>query len=226
VELVSVSAVIVTRGDVNLDRILDSLRDYERIVWDNSRRMVGILQSGARGDEPLSWTVAHGIDDVAVYGRYAAIAEAKHPLIFAQDDDIVLPRESIEEIIRASDSGAAAYGQLVVNMPQNFRHSFYQEHALIGFGSCFHRDLPERAFARFRSSLVSSTYFTIPDSAQNGFTCRTCDVVFTTLTPYVMVDVPYEQLPWSDDDNRMWRQPTHREERQRMLDLARQVRDS
>jgi hypothetical protein len=55
---------------------------------------------------------------------------------------------------------------------------------------------------------------------------RTCDIVFTALTPRVLVDVPYEDLPWASAENRMWKQPTHREERGRMLELVRQVRDA
>ncbi len=78
------SAIVVTRGDVNLNEVVKSLRLCERIgdiiIWDNAKR-----------------------GDSAVYGRYAAIAEAKHPLIFVQDDDCILPPESIEDVSMQSD---------------------------------------------------------------------------------------------------------------------------
>jgi hypothetical protein len=51
---VNVSAVIVTRGDCDLAPSLDALpRDWEKVIWNNG---------GSRAD-------------LAVYGRYAAIAE-------------------------------------------------------------------------------------------------------------------------------------------------------
>lgn len=190
----SVSACVVTRGDVDLSPVLESLLlagIEETIVWDNSRT-----------DQ-----------DLAVYGRYAAIDHARGDLIYVQDDDCVLPPSSIEEIVWQSDSGSAEYGRLVCNMPANFRHAFYERHALVGFGACFHRDAPERAFARLHEY----------GSPLGDFFHRTCDIVFTSLTPYAMVDVPYENLPWADAPNRMWKLPKHVEERQRMLDLVKQV---
>lgn len=60
---------------------------------------------------------------------------------------------------------------------------------------------------------------------QLAFWRRTCDIVFTALTPRVLVDVPYVNLPWASDSNRMWKQAQHIEERQRMLELTLKVRD-
>jgi hypothetical protein len=198
--MTAVSACLVTRGDVDLSDIIDSLTPHveEILVWDNSQR-----------------------EDLSVYGRYALIVEAKNPLILVQDDDVLHRPAGIEEIIWQSDSGSAEYGRLVVNMPANFRHAFYQEHALVGFGACFHRDLPERAFAQFWRHPETSPL--VPE-AEDHFQ-RTCDVVFTGLTPYTMVDVPYEDLPWATAPNRMWQQPQHQDERHRMLELVRKVRD-
>jgi len=200
VALVSVTAIIVTRGDIDLAPIIgqewpESV--HEIIVWDN-----------AKEDR-----------DLAVYGRYAAIERAAHPLIFVQDDDVVFPKESIEEIIWQSDSGSAEYGRLVVNMPANFRHAFYQEHALVGFGSCFHRDLPRKAFTRFFGGDDESLW-----RSDQDFLPR-CDLVFTGLTPRTLVDVPYEDLPWASADNRMWKRPSHLEEGRRMLERMLAVRD-
>lgn len=198
----SVAAVIVTRGDVDLQRIIgqdwpDAV--HEIVVWNNAEEK----------------------HDLAVYGRYAAIARTTQPLIFVQDDDVVLPKESLEEIIWQCDSGSAEYGRLVVNMPQIFRHDFYREHALVGWGACFHRDLPEEAFASFWTGV---TWGTIPAVGTDFFN-RTCDIVFTGLIPYTMVDVAYEALPCSEDATRMWKQRTHMEERQRMLELVKKARD-
>ena len=49
----SVSAVLVTRGNVDMTAIVESLPFDDVVVWDNSIR-----------------------NDLGIYGRYAAIAEA------------------------------------------------------------------------------------------------------------------------------------------------------
>lgn len=193
----NVSACLVTRGDVDLTQIISSIENAgisDIVVWDNSER-----------------------EDLAVYGRYAAIKEAKYPLIYVQDDDCLHQPEGIKEICWVAKS---ANGKLVCNMPANFRHSFYQDHALVGFGACFHRDAPWRAFGEFARTQPED-----PDEQTLRWFWRTCDIVFTGLTPYTMVDVLYEDMSWASADNRMWKQPTHREERGRMLELVKEMRD-
>jgi hypothetical protein len=183
-----VSAVLVTRGDVDMTPVVESLPFDDVVVWDNSEQ-----------------------GDACVYGRYAAIYEAKHPVIYVQDDDCVLAPESIETLLAAYEPG-----KIVANMPERFR-PHYPDSCLVGFGALFDRALPEASFKRFR--LTSGTGW-----LSDGFT-RTCDVVFTALTPRVLVDVPYEDREFASAPNRMWKQPGHHGERVRMLDLARQVRD-
>lgn len=62
----SVSAVIVTRGDVNLDPILDTL-PFEAFVWDNSQR-----------------------ENLQCYGRFAALEQIRTPHVYVQDDDLTI----------------------------------------------------------------------------------------------------------------------------------------
>ncbi len=118
------SAVVVTRGNVSLEPILDSFTDagiHDFVVWDNSRRP----------------------DDLGVFGRYAALPECGRDIVLVQDDDVILNVETIEEL-------AAAYepGRIVANMPERFR-AHYTDSCLVGFGAVFDRHLPEFAFARF-----------------------------------------------------------------------------
>lgn len=209
----NVSAIIVTRGNVGLDEIVRSFpSEWEVIVWDNSRKAQPPNWWKQMKDPPH--IVFCGADDFAVYGRYAAIAYATNDLIYVQDDDCVLadPRQIVDEYEE---------GYVVCNMPANFRaRHFYDEHSLVGFGACFHRDAPARAFDRFRSLAWGQG----PEDSE--WLRRTCDIVFTALTPRVLVDVPYDDMPWASADNRMWKQPTHQEERSRMLELVLQVRDN
>lgn len=67
-----VTACIVTRGDVDLEPIMDSLTGYDDvIVWDNSVRP--------------DWKCA---------GRYMAAMEAATDLVYFQDDDTIVPLET------------------------------------------------------------------------------------------------------------------------------------
>jgi len=191
---VNVSAVVVTRGDVDLDPSVVPLREAgidDIVVWDNSKR-------------------AH---DLAVYGRYAAIAEATGAAVVVQDDDVILDIDSVRSLIDAHQPG-----HVICNMPARFRHGFYRDHCLVGFGAIFDRDLPEQAFKRFGGDRLWS-FFDITTFN------RTCDIVFTALTPRVLVDVPYRDREFASAPGRMWTSRGHVEERTRMLNLALKVRD-
>lgn len=218
-----VSAVLVTRGNVGVSEICDSIRAAginDIVIWNNR--------------------LEH---DVAVYGRYAGIERARHPVVYVQDDDCVLPPESIVDLITAYEPGV-----LASNMPAPFR-AHYSDSCLVGFGAVFDAELPHWAFQRFAFGLIESVETTyaeqvrrigfgddpVPllvemDSGWGQFSplrfCRTCDVVFTTLTPRKLLDVPYRNQPWATGPDRMYRQPDHVGERARMLDLAREVRDA
>lgn len=215
-----VTACIVTRGDHDLDSIYFSLADAGiglTTIWDNSKRP----------------------RDLSVYGRYALIEETDSEFIYVQDDDCVLPPEAIQYM--AAMYPAAPYDDasgndgwpVYCNMPEIFRHEFYADHALVGFGAVFHRDAPKWAFEQFMRGLDR-----VHTHAVAGFGggeqmeswwmdsqfLRCCDVVFTALTPRVLVDAPYENLPWATDESRMYRQHEHVGERLEMLKLALNVR--
>jgi hypothetical protein len=193
----SLSVVIPTRGDVDMEPTLRLFREWvhtcdDIVVWDNSLR-----------------------GDAAVYGRYAAIAEAKHNIIVTVDDDIVAWPALLNGLALAYEPGV-----VTCNMPQQFRKTgFYDDHALVGFGAIFDRDLPDQAFRRFLDSGV----FVADAFADERWFDRTCDVVFTGLTPRKLVDLPYTNREFASAPNRMWRQPDHVGERTRMLDLVRRV---
>ena len=244
----NVSAVIVTRGNVDLAPIWESLpAEWEKIEWNNGRgrvrRWPGIVDE-MRG----FWE--EDVVDLSVYGRYAAIAYASHEVIYVQDDDCIVsdPQAIVDawEDARAKCEGTEwdprylwhaspedirgiGLGQHVCcNMPQEFRHDFYADHGLVGFGAAFHRDAPQRAFLRALQGGVGvkgerDGFHTLDWPDVDHFR-RTCDIVFTALTPRVLVDIPHTSFDYASDPDRMWRQPSHQSERQRMLDLVRQVR--
>lgn len=217
---VNVTACLVTRGDVDMQPILDSLPDeWERVIWNNAIPTVHHFKD-ANDWRPDG--AHYSVSDLSVYGRYAAIQSASHDLIYVQDDDAIVsdPQAIVEAMYDDSGDYDEPYThEVICNMPPEFRHDFYRDHSLVGFGAVFHRDAPKRAFDRF---------FDYSDDVplQSEFFRRTCDIVFTGLTPCVRVDVPKTNLPCAEADNRMYRQTAHVGERTRMLELVRQVRDA
>jgi hypothetical protein len=192
--------------------------EWEVIVWNNKD---GVFRWGPDG----SFLMHPGRGDLSVYGRYAAIEYASHDLIYVQDDDVIVsdPQAIVDEWLTGDYMFTTREEFFVANMPQEFRHDGYTDSCLVGFGACFHRDLPKRAFDRWFDHWH---YNAMGDRPENAYMQRTCDVVFTTLTPRVLVDVPKTDREMASAPNRMWKQPSHFPERARMLELARQVRDA
>lgn len=115
-----VAACLVTRGNVPMDEIIESIPDeWEVVLWDNSKR-----------------------EDLGVYGRYAAITLTDADLIYVQDDDCVLTEEGIWDL-----HNFCGPDRIVANMPPRFR-PHYPDSCLVGFGAVFPRELPFRAFER------------------------------------------------------------------------------
>jgi hypothetical protein len=197
-----VTAIIVTRGDVDLLPIMETIPDaWEVLVWDNG---LGVL----RTFENEKWGIrADGLPDLSVYGRYRAIRYAAHPIIYVQDDDCVVSEP--EQIAWESDSGGSAYGQLVCNMPHLFRGGEREEAVLVGFGAAFHRDLPAAAFERFGRGGIAPSVFK-----------DQCDLVFTTLTPVLKTHVPIEVLDYAFAEDRMYRKPDRQKERRAVYDAC------
>jgi hypothetical protein len=233
----NVSACLVTRGDVDMQPILDSLpADWQKIIWNNRD---GAWVQNRAGDD---WGKLPG-HDLSVYGRYAAIEYASHDLIYVQDDDVIVsdPQAIVSAWNRTAlftEDITSPFPGVVCNMPPEFR-PHYPDSGLVGFGACFHRDAPERAFDRWRergwrcpgcngmrSALCGDCEGAAKDVASGEPFLRRADNVFTVLTPRVLVDIPKTDLPYASDPSRMWKQPGHTAERDRMIELARQVRDA
>lgn len=216
---VPVSAIVVTRGNVELGEILDSLpEEWEWVVWDNGQRECKIYP-GEHGGRVRTVTVG----DVSVFGRYAAIPHTTGSVVYVQDDDVVV--DSPTKVVDMWLVGAWARRDYVTcNMPQEFRHGFYHDHALVGFGAAFHRDAPARAFKRFAKwqALHSDVSEQVGPEADRRF-YDTCDIVFTGLTTKMLVDVPKRNLPWATDPGRMYRQPQHQPDRSKMLEWVKQA---
>lgn len=191
--------VVVTRGNCDMAPILHSVpQEMEVVIWDNSQR-----------------------EDLAVYGRYAAISLTERPVILTTDDDVILPPDTFTALLEAYEPG-----RVVANMPERFRHDFYEEHCLVGFGAIFDRELPDRAFKDYSTDQNSASASGSPYPALYLATTwdllfpRCCDITFTALTPRTLVDLPYEEREFATGPDRMYRQAGHVGERGAMLKAA------
>ena len=157
----NVTACLVTRGDVDMSEILASLPYDEVIVWDNSQR-----------------------EDMGIYGRYAAIVEAKHDVIFTQDDDLV---------VTCHDRLLDAYepGRVLCNYPQPWDIPW------VARGGLFHRDLPARAFEKYLAAHPFDRFFTH----------HACDGIFALLSDCKVVDYGSTDLPHGFADGRVSTSP-------------------
>ncbi len=108
-----VSAVLVTRGNIDLTDIQESIQSAgieDTVIWDNSQR-----------------------ENLSCYGRYAGIEEARNPWIYHQDDDLVAPVAAILELV---DPLRDRHTIVANNRPD-------ESWLLTAMGVVFHRDLAD-----------------------------------------------------------------------------------
>lgn len=86
-----ISAVLVTRGDIDLTPVIESLPFDDIVVWDNSKRE----------------------QDLKCYGRFAGVADAKNEWIYVQDDDALVPTAGLLRRFNPAEPGVFA------NKPQS-----------------------------------------------------------------------------------------------------------
>lgn len=118
-----VSAVLVTRGDVDVSRILGALTVFnDVVVWDNSKR-----------------------EDWRLFGRYVALTECERDIVYFQDDDIYVPPSTIEGLVAAYEPGV-----ITANMSEGWAGGRDMLDAVqVGAGAVLDRSIPGRAFAKY-----------------------------------------------------------------------------
>lgn len=180
----SCSAVIVTRGDVDLSPILETLPFDDVIVWDNLKR-----------------------NDEKVYGRYEAILEMPGDYVYTQDDDCVLPESSIMAL-----AAAAGRGHVVCNVTPAHRRSYEPIGiGLVGWGAVFHREAPFAAFRKYLAMHAAPTWLQVARGPwpMDDMFLRECDRVFTGLTPIRWMELPFDHMPHAGNRNKMFYDACH-----------------
>lgn len=116
-----VTACLVTRGDVDMQPIIDSLIFDKVIVWDNS--------------------VA---SDRKTAGRYWATVEATTPVVYYQDDDVIVPPTTQLALLAAYEPGVPTAVYAHGATPGG-----YDDLPLVGAGALVDQEMPWRALNRY-----------------------------------------------------------------------------
>ena len=186
-----VSAVLVTRGDVDLAPIIETLPYGEVVIWDNSTRP----------------------EDLGVYGRYVAISETTKPLIYFQDDDCLVSCH--DELLAAWEPGYVV-GNAFDDAERLKR---YEGTTLLGWGSLFEAALPWQAFAKYGlHHRVEELWTYNPPGlgAEIVFPMLTPSKTITHGVEWLDQDGPVLER-----ENRMWKQPTFYEDTRWWMKRAR-----
>lgn len=194
-----VSAILVTRGDVDLWPVVSPIKEAgikEIVVWDNSGRFKG-----------------HTRENLKTYGRYAAIPETTKPVLFFVDDDIQF--SGFPELLAEYEPGV-----ILANMsPGWVAGRDLHDSVFVGAGALLDRDIPGRALAKYdtmfeRDDLFlryPETILSIPSRIKRVDLCQ---------APFM------EVLPWGYAPNRMVNQPDFVDELAESIRRGRAVRDA
>jgi len=158
-----VTACIVTRGDVDLQPIRDSLIFPHVIVWDNSRR-----------------------PDHKTFGRYAAAVEATTPLVYFQDDDVIVSAAAQQGLLERSNPGT-----VICNMSGDQHLWEYPELTWVGAGAIVDRSTALAAVTGWQRS--------------ESFYMVGCDIALSLSRPAERHDLGHAFLDYAHAGNRVHR---------------------
>lgn len=134
-----VTAVLVTRGNVDLAPVLDSLIFTECVVWDNSVEK-----------------------NEMTYGRALAVERASNPVIYSQDDDIIHTPENQRAILSAYTPGVLT-GVMWDEWSDGARaqdiQDGYDDLVFAGSGSVYDRHIPGVAAAAYIEQYPYDDFF-------------------------------------------------------------------
>lgn len=181
----NVTACLVTRGDqpAQVQRIIETLPYDELIVYDNSKRR-----------------------DVRTFGRYQAMQEAKHDVVYFQDDDTLFERH--DELCAAYNPGliTAVYGH-------GETPGGYGDMPLVCGG----------ALADKWAVMADTFPWSIKDDEWLAY----CDFHFGVLTPFRHVHLPFEiNYEIAQHPSRLCNQPWATDAKRRVTERARAIRDA
>lgn len=189
-----VTAVIVTRGDVDLTPVLDSLIFPNVIVFDNSRESV----------------------DVKTYGRVLAASASSTAVVYSQDDDIIHSPENQQRILDAYEPGVLTgcmWPEWSLGAYQQGIDFGYDDLVFMGSGSVFDGDVALGAVDEYLSYFDEDDFFRL-----------WCDTIVGVIAPTKQLDIRFDALPCAEDENRMCNLPNAVEDKTEAIKRARWIR--
>lgn len=190
-----VSAVLVTRGNVDLSPVLDSLIFDDVKVWDNSLKQ----------------------RDEMTYGRALAGFRTKYPICYSQDDDIIHTAENQARIVAAYEPDVLT-GCMWPEWSQGAKDQGivdgYDDLVFMGSGSVYDAVVPAVAADLYLRHFPADDFFRL-----------WCDTIVGILAPTKQLDIRFDALPEAEADYRMCNLPDGTEQKAEAIRRARMVRD-
>ncbi len=133
------SAVVITRGDVDLTPVLESLIFDDVVVWDNSVR-----------------------ENEMTHARIVATNFTRHQFIYSQDDDIIHTPDNQRRIVEAFEPGTIV-GCMWPEWSQGAKDqgipNGYDDLVFPGSGSVYHRAVPIMAASKYLDWFPEDDFF-------------------------------------------------------------------
>lgn len=187
--------MIVTKGDVDLKPVLDSLIFGNVIVWNNSQE-----------DK-----------DQMTYGRMLAALRAKTEVIYSQDDDLVHSPANQRAILNAytpTHLTGCMWKEWSDGARQQGIENGYNDLVFPGSGSISHRALWIHAHGRYLEHYPHDDFFRMWS-----------DTIIGVIAPTEQLDIRFQVLPCAEDETRMANLPDAVELKTEAIMRARKVRD-
>lgn len=172
-----VSAVIVTRGDVDLTPVLDSLIFDDVVVYDGSK----------------------ACPDLRLWGRTMASIRAKKQIIYSQDDDIIHSAENQLRIIGAYEPDVLTgcmWGEWSDGAKAQGIEDGYDDLVFAGSGSVCDAHVPWDAAHRYLTHEPEDDFFRL-----------WADTIIGIIAPTKQLDIRFDALPHAEAANRICNMP-------------------
>lgn len=190
-----VTAVIVTKGDVDLEPVLSSLIFRHVVVWDNSIRS----------------------NDSMTYGRVLGAELGAHDVVYSQDDDIIHSADNQRAILAAYEPGVLTgcmWPEWSLGAYQQGIAHGYDDLVFPGSGSICDRQVTLDAVHSYLEHFPFDDFFRL-----------WCDTIVGVLAPTKQIDVRFDALPCAEDESRMCNLPNAIANKTEAINRARWVRD-
>ena len=190
----AVTAVIVTRGDVDLQPVIDSLIFPNVVIWNNSEEAT----------------------DEMTYGRVLGARLAPTDVIYSQDDDITHSPENQRALVNAYEPGhmvGCMWDEWSAGAKKQGIDNGYDDLVFPGSGTITNRVIWEQAISAY-----------LVDYELDDFFRLWCDTLIGTIAPTLALDLRFDELPHADNDNRMSHLPDGVKNKTEAIRRGREIR--